>query len=63
MGVDLAAVADRQDPDPGGQLGRHIQDLLAVADQPMSQHPAEAWAPSTAQQRSGQRPAHWRRSW
>jgi hypothetical protein len=32
VGVALAAVADRQHPHPGSQLGRHVQDLLAVAD-------------------------------
>ena len=42
VGVALAAVADRQHPHPGGQLGRHIQGLFAVADQPMSQRPPQA---------------------
>jgi hypothetical protein len=42
VGVALAAVADRQHPDSGGQLGRHVQDLLAVADQPLGQGPADA---------------------
>jgi hypothetical protein len=35
VSIALAAMPDRQHPDPGGQLGRHIQDLLAVADQPL----------------------------
>jgi hypothetical protein len=30
------------DPHPGGQLGRHIQDLFAVAGQPLGQGPADA---------------------
>jgi hypothetical protein len=34
--VALAAVADRQHPHPGGQLGRHIHHLFAVANQPLS---------------------------
>jgi hypothetical protein len=42
VGVALAAVADRQHPHPGGQLGRHIQDLLAVTDQPLGQRPTDA---------------------
>jgi hypothetical protein len=33
--VALATVPDRQDPHPGGQLGRHVQDLLAIAHQPL----------------------------
>jgi hypothetical protein len=40
--VALAAVADRQHPHPGGQLGRHVQDLFAVANQPLGQRPADA---------------------
>jgi hypothetical protein len=42
VGVALAAVADRQHPHPGGQGGRHVQDLFAVADQPLGQRPADA---------------------
>jgi hypothetical protein len=34
-------VADREHPDPGGQLGWHVQDVLAVADQPLGQGPAD----------------------
>ena len=34
-GVALAAVPDWQHSHPGGQLGRHVQDLFAVADQPL----------------------------
>src|SRR5207249_12015081 len=41
VGVALAAVADRQHPHPGGQLGRHVQNLFAVADQPLGQRPAD----------------------
>jgi hypothetical protein len=41
-GVAPAAVADRQHPHPGGQLGWHVQDLLAVANQPLGQRPPEA---------------------
>jgi hypothetical protein len=28
-------MAHRQHPHPGGQLGRHVDHLLAVADQPL----------------------------
>jgi hypothetical protein len=42
VGVALAAMANRQYPHPGGQLGRHLQDLFAVADQPLGQRPADA---------------------
>jgi hypothetical protein len=41
-GVALAAVADRQHPHPGGQLGRHVQDRFAVADQPLGVGSADA---------------------
>jgi hypothetical protein len=34
-------VPDRQHPHPGGQLGRHVQDLFAVADQPLGQGSAD----------------------
>jgi hypothetical protein len=33
VGVGLAAVAGRQHPDPGGELGRHVHHPLAVSDQ------------------------------
>jgi hypothetical protein len=33
-------VSGRQHPHPGGQLGRHVQDVLAVSDQPLGQWPA-----------------------
>jgi hypothetical protein len=42
VSVALAAVADRQDPHSGGQLGRHVKDLFAVADQPLGQRPTDA---------------------
>jgi hypothetical protein len=35
-------MADREHPDPGGQLGWHVQDLLAVTDQPLRQCPPDA---------------------
>jgi hypothetical protein len=38
-------VADRQHPHPRGQLGRHVQDLFAVADQPLRQGSADAVGP------------------
>jgi hypothetical protein len=41
ISVALAAVTDRQHPHLSGQLGRHVQDLLAVADQ-LGQRPADA---------------------
>jgi hypothetical protein len=64
VGVALAAMADRQDPHSGGQLGRHVQDLFTVTDQPLGKaSPDAVGAPSTAQQRCGQRPAHRRSCW
>jgi hypothetical protein len=39
--VARAAMPDRQHPHPGGQLGRHVQDLFAVADQPLGQRPTQ----------------------
>jgi hypothetical protein len=64
-GIALAAVADRQHPHPGGgQGGRHVQDLFAVADQPLGQLPTDpGGAPPIAQQRRDQRAAHWRSCW
>jgi hypothetical protein len=35
-------MAGRQHPHPGGQLGRHVHDLLAVADQPLGHGSANA---------------------
>jgi hypothetical protein len=46
-------MADRQHPHPGGQLGRHVQDLFAVADQPLGQRPADAVGAFDRQQRCG----------
>jgi hypothetical protein len=40
--VALATVADRQHPNPRGQLGRHVHHLFGVADQPLRQRPTEA---------------------
>jgi hypothetical protein len=42
VSIALAAMADRQHPHPGSQLGRHVQDLLAVADQPLGHCAADA---------------------
>jgi hypothetical protein len=42
VGVGLAAVAGGQHPHPGSQLGRHVQHLLAVGDQPLGERPADA---------------------
>ena len=39
--IALAAMADRQHPHPSGQFGRHIQDLLAIANQPLGQRPTD----------------------
>ena len=41
-GVGLAVVAGVEEPDPGRELGRHIDDVLAVLEQPLRQRPAGA---------------------
>ena len=33
--VRLAPVAGRQEPDTGGELGRNVDDPLAVAEEPL----------------------------
>ena len=52
--VGLVRVAGLQQPDPGSQLGLHIQHPLAGGDQLLGQQPPSPRAPSTAQVRSGQ---------
>ena len=42
VGVALAAVAGRQKPHPGGQLGRHVNDRFTVADQLLREGAAQA---------------------
>jgi hypothetical protein len=42
VGIALAAVAGRQQPHPGGQLGRHVHHQLAVADQLLREPAAKA---------------------
>jgi hypothetical protein len=42
VGVALAAVAGRQQPHPGGQLGGHVEDRFAVADQLLREPAAKA---------------------
>ena len=42
VGVALAAVAGRQQPHPGGQLGGHVNDRFTLADQLLSQPAAKA---------------------
>jgi hypothetical protein len=39
-GVGLAVVAGIEEPDPGGELGRDVNDLLAGLDQALGQWPA-----------------------
>jgi hypothetical protein len=36
VGVGLAAVAHRQHPDPGGELGGNVEDGVAFGDQSLS---------------------------
>jgi hypothetical protein len=55
VGVALAAVAGRQQPHPGGQLGGRVEDWFTLADQLLGEGAAKAAGPSTAQRRSGQR--------
>ena len=43
-GVGLAVVAGVEQPDPGGELGRDVDDLLAVLEEPLRQRPAGAVA-------------------
>jgi NAD(P)-dependent dehydrogenase (short-subunit alcohol dehydrogenase family) len=43
-GVGLAALPGGEHPGPGGQLGRDIDDVLAVGEQPVRQVPADALA-------------------
>jgi hypothetical protein len=40
-GVGLAGVAGVEDPDPGSQLGRHVDHGLALGQQPLRQWPAD----------------------
>ena len=40
MGVGLAVVAGVEQPDPGGELRRDVDDLLAVLEEPLRQRPA-----------------------
>jgi hypothetical protein len=41
IGVGLTAVANRQHPHPGGQLGRHVHHLFLAGDQLLSQCPSD----------------------
>jgi hypothetical protein len=41
-GIGLAVVAGVEEPDPGGELGRHIDHLLAGFKEPLSQRSAGA---------------------
>ena len=54
VGVGLAVVAGVEQPDPGRELGRHVDDVLAVGSSSRcaSGRPAPL-LPSTAQTRSG----------
>jgi hypothetical protein len=42
--VGLAALPGVEDPHPGGQFRRHVQDGLAVGDQPLGDVPPDAGA-------------------
>ena len=42
VGVGLAVVAGVEEPDPGGELGRDVDDLLAGLEEPLRQRPAGA---------------------
>jgi hypothetical protein len=42
VGVALAAVAGRQQPHPGGQLGGHVEDRFPLADQLLGEPAAQA---------------------
>jgi hypothetical protein len=42
VGVALAAVAGRQQPHPGGQLGGHVKDWFTLADQLLCEPAAKA---------------------
>jgi hypothetical protein len=54
-GVGLAVVAGVEETDPGGELGRYVEDSLTGLEQPLGQGPSDTvGAPSTAQTRSGQ---------
>ena len=44
-GVGLTALPGREHPSPGGQLGRDVDDLLAVSDQSNGDVPSDAAAP------------------
>jgi len=57
-GIGLAVVAGGEQPDPGGELGRDIDDVLTVLEESLGQRPAGAVAASTAQTRSGQEAAY-----
>jgi hypothetical protein len=54
-GVGLAVVTGVEEPDPGGELGRDIDDVLAGLEEPLCQRGRPTpLAPSTVQTRSGQ---------
>ncbi len=59
VGVGLAVVAGVEEPDSGGELGGHVDDLLAVLEEPLCERPAPL-LPSTAQTRSGQAATYFR---
>src|SRR5512132_3732572 len=51
---DQVVTAVGQQPSPGGQLGRHVNDLLPGADQQLAMPRPRPLAPSTAQHRCDQ---------
>lgn len=52
-GVGVAVVAGVEEPDPGGELGWRLDDLLVVFEQPLGSGRPTPLAPSTAQTRFG----------
>ncbi|GAA2170184.1 hypothetical protein GCM10009845_39080 [Pedococcus bigeumensis] len=52
-GVGLAVVAGVEQANPGGQLGRHVDNMFAIFEQSLRQRPPRTVAASTAHTRSG----------
>jgi hypothetical protein len=60
VGVGLAVVAGVEQTNPGSQLRRDVDDLLAVFEETLREWPAGSVAASTAHTRSGQAPTYFR---
>lgn len=41
VGISLAVMAGVEEPHPRGELGRHVNDLLAVLEKPLSQRTSD----------------------